>query len=158
MAVINDDSTVGEAKAYLRTSLKTTGARCPCCTQFSKMYRWSLYSTAVRALSLYYRLGGTTDFVHSNDLKDHGHRGQGDASRLSHWGLVEEQKVVAGPGARSGYWRVTKLGEDFLLDRVRIPKYVWVYDSKPHSFEGDLIGVKDALGKKFSYASMMAGV
>ena len=152
--MVSVTDTIEDGKAWLRARL-IKGDTCPLCHQHAQMYRWSLYSTAAQALILFYRLGGTTDFVHSRDLKDHGHRGHGDASRLLHWGLVEEEKTITGPGARSGYWRVTSLGEQFVLGHVNIPKYAWVYNSGVYKLEGDLISIHDALGTKFSYSALM---
>jgi hypothetical protein len=131
------------------------GAVCPTCTQHAQVYRWSLYSTAVQALILFQRLGGTTDFTHSNELKDYGYKGQGDAARLRMWGLVERQSDQREDGGRSGYWRVTSLGERFVLGQVRVPKYAWVYNGRVLRMDGEPVGVREALGNRFNYDDMM---
>ena len=133
------------------------GAICPTCSQHAQVYRWSLYSTAIRALTLFHTIGGTADFVHSNRLKELGHKGQGDAARLRLWGLVEREVEARADGGRSGYWRVTKLGEDFLRGRAKLPKYVYVYDGRLLRTEGPDVGIQDVLGISFDYAVMMQG-
>lgn len=151
---INGNSTVEEAKAWLRTRLED-GDHCPVCTQHAQVYRWSLYSTAVRALIGFYRLGGTVRFSHVNELKAMGLKGQGDASRLKHWGLAEEEKIRRPDGGRAGYWRVTDLGESFLQGRATIPKYVYVYDGKVLDTDGDPVTARQCLGNKFDLDILM---
>lgn len=147
-----------DAQDWLRQRVDK-GDRCPCCTQFSKVYRWSLYSTAAQALILFYKIGGTTEYVHVNQLKDLGYKGQGDASRLRFWGLVEEEPATRPDGGRAGYWRVTQLGEQFIMNLTSIPKYVRVYDGRVLNFvPAPLITIKDALGTKFDYDHLMQGI
>lgn len=155
---ITEDSSLGDAKAWLRERLDD-GEKCPCCTQFARVYRWSLYGTAVRALGLYERLGSLTPdgFVHTMKLKDHGHRGQGDASRLQHWGLVVRDTWPRDDGGRSGYWRVTGKGRDFLYGRTTIPKYVHVYDGRVLATSGPQVTVHQCLGR-FSYDEIVRDV
>jgi hypothetical protein len=153
----NDAWTLGKAKEWLREKAEAGGERCPCCTQRAQVYRWSLYSTAVRALILFYRIGGTEEFTHSRVLKEHGHTGQGDASRLRYWGLLEEEPARKPDGGRSGFWRVTELGGQFVTGAVTAPKYAYVYDARVLRFDGDRVSVQDALGKNFDYREMMEG-
>ena len=90
-----------EAKQWLRDRIDE-GARCPCCTQYAQVYRWSLYSTAAAMLIRLYRVGGTESFVESKSVK---HPGQGgDATRLRFWNLVEQEPERRQDGGRSGWW------------------------------------------------------
>jgi hypothetical protein len=133
----------------------TGGALCPTCQQHAQVYRWSLYGTAVQALILFHRLGGTQRYIHSNDIKSLGYRGQGDAARLRLWGLVEREQDRRDDGGRSGYWRVTMAGADFIHDQSRVRKYAWVYAGRVLQMEGPYIGIKEALGTRFNYDLMM---
>jgi hypothetical protein len=151
-----DTDSLGAARAWLRTQLKG-GANCPCCTQRAQVYRWSLYSTAVRALAFYHRLGGTRTFVHTPALRELGHTGQGDAARLRLWGLVEEENVRRPDGGRSGWWRVTQAGEDWLMGLTVIDKYALVYSGRCLGFEGPKVNVLQALGTKFDWNDLMRG-
>lgn len=151
----SDDMTLGEARGRLR-ELVYHGERCPCCTQHAQVYRWSLYATAIRTLVALYRAGGTTRFVESKTVKIPGQGG--DMSRLAHWHLVEQESVRRADGGRSGWWRVTPLGEEFLRGRATIPKYVYVFDGRRLKADGPELGIRECLGKKFSYDEMMAGL
>ena len=154
---ITAETTLVEAKDYLLARMDE-GVVCPCCTQFAKVYRWSLYSTAVRALILYYRLGGTSEFVHSNRLKDYDYKGQGDASRLRHWDLVEEEKTRRDDGGRSGYWRVTELGERFIRETASIPRYIYIFDGLVVGRSPEMATIHDAIRTRFNYDEMMEGL
>lgn len=151
---MNEEMTLREAKEYLDAHIEA-GVKCPCCGQFAKIYRWSLYSTAVKALILYYRIGRTRRFVHSNRLKDHNYKGQGDASRLQNWGLVEGEKTLRPDGGRSGYWRVTDLGERFLKGAASIPKYIYVFDGQVIDYSPEAVMLADVVGNRFNYDQMM---
>jgi len=145
--------TLAEASRWVADRLED-GVECPACNQHAQVYRWSLYRTAVRALVLFYKLGGTTDFVHVSQLKAAGHQGQGDVSRLRHWGLVEEEKTRRPDGGRPGYWRVTQLGADWLEGRVTVPKYVNVYNGKVTDTYGEPVRVQDSLGNDFDLRAL----
>lgn len=150
-------ATLAEAQQWLRERVDK-GAPCPCCTQHTKVYHWPLYSTAVQALKLYYQLGGTTEYVHSNALKAHGHRGQGDAARLRMWGLVEREKDARPDGGKSGFWRVPVKGEQFLLGLITIPKYCNYFDGRVLGFDGPNVDVRHCLGTAFNYDEFVRGL
>jgi hypothetical protein len=101
-----------------------------------------------------YQEGGTTEFIESKTVKQPGQGG--DATRLAHWGLVEQESERRPDGGKSGFWRVTPLGERFLLGDATIPKYVYVYDGRALRSGGPQVSIRDALGKKFDYAELMA--
>lgn len=133
------------------------GVTCPACDQFAKVYPWSLYSTAARALVLLYQLGADTDYVASRALKDLGHKGQGDCSRLHKWGLVTEERSRREDGGRSGYWKLTERGVRFAQGRDQVPKRLYVYNNEVIDADGPLITLADALGEPFDYSRLMAG-
>lgn len=146
--------TLAEAQERLR-ELAYEGHTCPCCTQFVKVYRWSLYGTAVAMLMHLYRAGGTTEYVESKVAK-RGLRPNATPSELRHWGLVEQESERREDGGRSGWWRVTDLGERFVLGQATIPKYAWVYNGRCFKQGGEQVTVHDALGKSFHYGEIMA--
>lgn len=153
-----DAMTLGDARDELRELVVGgDGAICPCCNQLARIYRWSLYSTAARALILYYRLGRAgTEYVHANELKRHGHQGHGDASRLRHWGLAVQESERREDGGRSGWWCCTERGRRFVLGVERIPKYAHVYDGRCLGLHGEPVAIRDCLGERFDYDQLMA--
>lgn len=157
-----DDAPLAEARTWLRERLDE-GARCPCCTQHAQVYRWSLYGTAARALILYWRLGRGERYVHSSRLKDLGHKGQGDATRLRLWKLLAEEPDRRPDGGKSGWWLVTDLGREFIYRRATIPKYVYTFASRRIRYDDDhapgpQVGIEAALGKRFDYRELMEGL
>lgn len=132
------------------------GSRCPCCDQHAQVYRWSLYATAARALIHLYRIGRTDTFVESKEVKL---PGQGSRmSELRHWELVEQESERRPDGGKSGFWCVTPLGEEFVLGRATIPRYVYVYSGRVLWVGGEPRTIRDALGRRFNYDEMMAGL
>jgi hypothetical protein len=147
-----DDITLGQARQWLRDRIDE-GARCPCCTQYAQVYRWSLYSTATAMLIRLYRVGGIESFVESKSVKLPGQGG--DATRLRFWGLVEQEPERRQDGGRSGWWRVTDQGRLFVLGAITIPKYAYVFDGRCLRFDGPPVSIRDALGTRFDYSEMM---
>ena len=148
------ETPLGVAQDWLRDRIDD-GASCPCCTQHAQVYRWSLYSTAARLLVKMYRVGGTESFVETRELKG---KGQGDASRLRLWGLAEQEKERRPDGGRSGWWRVTARGEMFILGRLDIAKYVYVYDGRLlRTDPSKLVSISDVLREPFNWTEHMNG-
>ena len=147
-------ATLSEARAWLRLRLKE-GVRCPCCTQFAKIYRRQITTSSARALIRLWRIGGQ-DYAHWPTLvAEAGLPGRGDETKLVHWGLVEEENAEREDGGRAGYWRVTELGVAWLLERHKVPRYARIYDSRCLGTFGPEWGVADALGKRFDLQELM---
>jgi hypothetical protein len=149
---LSDDVTLGEVREYV-LSHADEGVECPACTQFVKIYRWSPYGSAVVQLIRLYQAGGTTEFVESKTVKRPGEGGE--ATRLRHWGLVERDDAVREDGGKSGFWRVTPLGEQFILRQATIPKYVYTFNNQVLERGGPEVDIVECLGKKFDYNEMM---
>lgn len=154
-----DTHTLGEARDWLRQRIND-GARCPCCTQWAQAYFRSINSgMAYGAIQLYnFHLKYPWQFAHLPSLG----RRSSEESKLRYWGLVEEQNTEGHPG---GYWRLTQKGIDWVEERIKVPHYVRVFDSRalsrPQSqAKGDPkpdIGIRDALGTDFDYDKLMRG-
>lgn len=151
--MFRDGMTLGEARALLRT-LVDDGARCPCCTQFAKVYRRKINSTNARSLITLWRAGGADTFLHAPSLPGDTH----EISQMEWWGLIEEEKVLRPDGGRAGWWKITPTGVAFVSDNLRLPKYALVYDGRCLGLRGDLTGIRDALGSRFDYRELMDGV
>lgn len=160
MTHFNDDMTLAVARDKLR-ELVYEGHDCPLCTQMAKVYRRNLTSVATRAMIALYREYGT-GYGHLPDaVRKHapGVANQGGYANLAqHWGLIEDECSRREDGGRTGFWRVTRAGEQFLRGEVTVPKYVLLYNGRCLKREGEAVGVRDALGKRFNYYELMAGV
>jgi len=149
--------TLEEAKDWLRNRVDE-GATCPCCTQYAKVYRRKLTSVAVRFVIALYREKGR-DYGHApaiaaRRMRDVAHQG-GYVTLGGYWGLIQEERTARPDGGRSGYWRVTQLGEDFIFARTSIPKYVMVYNSRILCQTGEQITADIALGQHFDLAELL---
>jgi hypothetical protein len=121
------------------------------------VYRRKLNSGMAYALIRFWRAAGR-DFAHKPTVL----RGVGAAARdeslLRFWGLLEEEQARREDGGRAGWWRVTELGERFVLDRVRLPKYARIYDGRLLELDASqTLSVVEALGERFNYAELLAG-
>ncbi len=82
----------------------------------------------------------------------------GDLSKLRHWNLIEEKDERRADGGRAGWWRITDEGEQYLQNKLSVPKYVLIYNGRILGFDGPNVSIMDALGTKFNYQQLMAGV
>ncbi len=101
-------------------------------------------------------------------LKGHHISGSDATSVLPLYGLIEpaaDPEALKNPpppssrshakGRTSGFWRPTKLGRAFALDKIKVPERIVTCLGVPEEFEGDPIGIRGALGKKFNYDEIM---
>lgn len=146
-----NDWTLAEAQAWLLDQLDD-GATCPCCDQHAQRYRWTLPGSAIKVLLRNYRVGGTTQFIESKTVKRVGQGGL--HSILAMWDLVEEEKVRRPDGGKSGWWRVTGIGERFIQGGL-IRKYAYIYDNRVSGHDGPWVSISDRLGEPFDWRQHM---
>lgn len=147
-------TTLQQVQNWLRQHADT-GVDCPACTQRVQVYRRKVTSGMARALIDIYR-AGALDWIHVPSILT-GQRA--DEGKLAYWGLIEEEKIKRPDGGRAGYWRVTPRGELFLRGQLSIPKYARVYNGRVLGFDStEMVTIKDALGTKFDYTELMAGL
>jgi hypothetical protein len=149
----DDSASLGEARTWLREQALDKGAKCPCCTQFAKVYRRRLNAGMARSLIIMYRTAGT-DWQHIPTTTAGGSREEG---KLRYWTLVEDGGHTPSGGPRPGMWRVTTAGEAFVLGYSKVPAHALVFDSKLLELDAARgeISIHDALGDHFSYELLM---
>ncbi len=139
--------TLERAKQELRERLDG-GTTCPCCGQFAKRYRRKIYSSMVRVLVQAYRK--RPEWIHDSQ-----YRKCGDLAKLRYWGLLEERGEEGDQTPSSGWWRITPLGEMFVTNQTRVPKYVYLYNAEVEGFSLEEISVVEAVGDKFDFWELM---
>ncbi len=164
------DASLEEAKRWLRERF-SKGAPCPCCNQFVKLYKRSLSKSSAYVLLLiarYYRRVEVRqdDWLHvpsyiAETAVGNPRRAaavRGDWAKMKYWGLIEEKPGSRDDGSpRVGYWRLTQLGRQFVAREVKVPAYVYIYNSEPmQKTVEEMITIDDALSTDFSYAELMA--
>jgi hypothetical protein len=144
--------TLEEAKEWLRDRLKK-GERCPCCTQFAKIYRRKLNSQMARGLIVFYqesRFGWVHLHAMFTEAKEAG--GSGGRAVMRYWGVIEAHPTEAGS------YRMTDLGRAFVEGSCRIPKYALLYDNRLLKLDdSETVDIREALGEHFNYAELMRG-
>lgn len=145
-------NTLSDAQKWLADRVGS-GARCPCCNQYAKVYRRQINSGMARSLIAMYLHGPQGQWVHLPTQVGARSREEG---KLRYWGLVEEQvEVQRQDGGRAGYWRLTDAGRAWVTGQITVPKFVAVYNNTVLRSYGDPINVSDALGSKFNYTELM---
>lgn len=141
--------TLEQAKAYLRKEMDK-GAKCPCCNQDVKMYRWKISAKIGAVLVAFYHRRNT--WVHPlNDLNVN----SGDYAKLRHFGFIVSDQMIQDDKKASGLWQITPRGIAFVEDRLTVHEKVKLYNNGSYGFEGDQVTIHDVLGTKFSYAELM---
>ena len=150
---VNTD-TIQQGKQYLRDNFRK-GAKCPCCDQLVRLWKYTIHSTMGRLLIELYRLDG--EYHHINTLWERtGNKSMGgDFSKLIHWGLIEPMPKDPDENKRAtGYWKITDLGVKFVLNQTAVPKVLLMFDKRKYGHEG-LTRITDVLSKKFDYNELI---
>jgi hypothetical protein len=157
----NDKPTVTleEARDWLRARVRK-GAVCPCCKRFAKVYKRKLNSGMAYVLIRLYRVRGFEPTHINQFIGEQKMTASMVGGVLLHqWGLIEEiPGDDDGPVKyQSGFYRVTELGARFVTDRVRVRKFVHLYDNKLLRVAADdeTVSIREALTDKFDYQELM---
>ena len=134
---------------------------CPTCGRHSRMYKRKLHTGIALALIKLFHAGGAQDFVHISSImtkKDEEISGF-DISIARFWKLVETREKAPDKRTKSsGQWKLTRHGQAFVMNQLKIQKYAMLFDNRCTGFYGDDVGIKDCLGNKFNYEELMKGV
>lgn len=154
-AAFDESMSLAEARKLLQSFLDE-GHKCPCCDQLAKVYKRPLFASMAIDLLRAYRSHGVGRWFHLPSEPEK--MPNGGATGVSrYWGLIEEETDVRrDDGGRAGFWRVTPLGERWLLGEISVPKYARVYDGKLLGLCGEPWTIRQALGKRFNYDEIMA--
>lgn len=159
MTTPTDDWTLGATRDWLRAHADH-GTTCPCCTQFTKVYRRKMTSVSARTMITMYALYGhdwaNVPALMRDRLPDIAHQG-GYATLGQHWGLIEESPDERADGGRAGWWRLTDRGMWFVTERLMVPKYARLFDARCLGYAGDPVSIGDVLGDGFDLDDLMRG-
>tara|TARA_A100001515_G_scaffold120041_1_gene102859 strand:+ start:8922 stop:9530 length:609 start_codon:yes stop_codon:yes gene_type:complete len=158
----------------LRELSRQPVSKCALCGGRSKVYAYKLGSY-VRVLCWLAYMDNKRNSMRHEQLPSESHNGSrwhhhipssgainggGDYAKLRYWGLMERMPKDPEQDKRSsGMWRLTKTGKMFVYGKATVSSVC--YYRHPEGgvlgFEPKQIGIEEALGKKFSYKSLMAG-
>lgn len=135
-------TTVEHAKIWARAHM-SEGVDCPVCTRDVKMYRRRLTPAMASAVRTSYLHHGT-EWHRTAPLWSRAE--DADGQKLRYWGLVvPERDKATNPNGRTGIWRVTDLGVEWLAGRVTVPSHALVFDSRCFGLEGESLSFIEAL-------------
>jgi hypothetical protein len=145
-------ATIQDGVDYVVRIANNGGGECPCCRQRVQMYDRQINSSMAQTLIKFHQVNGM-EWGHLR-ASDHSREG----SKLRHWGLIENEKILRPDGGRSGWWRITATGRSFVLGELRVPKTVWIYDNELMrvDYSEGTIDIRDALGNNFNYSELMS--
>lgn len=146
-----------DAKSDLQRRIQGgESVRCPCCDQVNKVYKRTIHAAMVVQLIRLYRATAnhSSGWVPVGEI--YGSGGSGDYAKLRFWGIIEASDHRTVTENSSGLWRITPLGEDFVLNRTPVPKHVYVHNNeKIGEDDTTLVTARDALRGRFDYATLM---
>lgn len=150
--------TLVDAKKHLRDNWEK-GTECPCCGQMVKLYKRRLNSAAALYLiDLLKKSGGKAGVaVHITEIGKASTSG-GSFAQLAHWDLIKPIHNTDTSKRTSGQWCITAKGVDFVRGTITVPAYTFQFDGKCLGSSDERISIKQALGVKFDYSDLMAGV
>ncbi len=140
--------TVKDARKKLISELDE-GTTCPCCGRFAKRYVRRLNGPMAAVLVYMLREGrrqahlGARPWLHVESMLRR-HKAptslRGDFAKLRHWNLIEQKPADESEdkGPRSGIWRLTPFGMNFVDRRVTVPERVSIWNGQAtaiHSFK-----------------------
>lgn len=132
-------------------AIEAEGAFCPCCGKWGKVYKTKLSQHLALCLRWMFVHGDEADgWV---DVQNKGPRWMLKSKTyplLEHWDLIESKAT------RSGIWRVTLKGQDFVQGLINLPNAVHIYDNKVWGFEADEVSFRQCFGNHFDFDEMMS--
>lgn len=158
-------TSIEEARRIVVQNRKDAGCICPVCDQIVAVYRRSITSTMLVALSIFYRHARQHGdaWLHfprhtrTNDVV----AGQGgDWAKLAFWDLIERKEEVRTDGSsRNGWARITPYGRDFVEQKSRLPRYIYLYNNQLVGIDTtDLVDVVTLAGQPFRYDELFGTV
>lgn len=100
-------------------------------------------------------------WVHLRELPSlQARAGGGDFQKLRHWGLIEGMPKATDANdtnPRSGFWRATPDGVDFVRGGVWVPAYKLMFNADVYEDSDEKITIVEAIGTRFDYDEIMSG-
>lgn len=84
----------------------------------------------------------------------------GDNPKLRHWGLIEMKSEIDGDvrddgSDRTGYYRLTQFGNDFLHGKIAVSEYIFVCNKEVIGNSKTLTTVQNCIKNKFNFRDIL---
>lgn len=151
-SIFDDDMRdfLDELKTEWRTTIGAEGGHCPCCGKFGKIHEMKLSQHLALCLRWIQVHGGDEGWV---DVQSKGPRWMLRGKTypcLAYWGLIESK------GHRSGHWRITFKGQDFVSGLIGVPERAYIYDNQVWEMSTKETSFGGCFGKHFDFDEMMS--
>lgn len=167
-----DEGQMNEAEATLRGQWKecieSEGGRCRVCDRWGKINAYVMHKNMVRSMVWMYHEHLATGQLWINvpasapRLVTRSY----SLTKLKYWGFVrplEEEQLTKSEREmgltrktrKSGKWKLTDAGRDFILNNIAVPKRAFVYNDAVIKFDDELITARDSMEQDFNYDEMM---
>jgi len=149
-----------EGKQYVQKGMKNGGVKCPCCGKKAKIWTRGITSSMAKSLiNLVRRYLKERKAYHISQFyaKTSGSWG-GDFALMRHWGLIEGVYDPKTGKRIQAMWTPTDKGIDFVLGKIRVIRSADTYNGKILAWSEDKVDIRDALGNKFDYDKLVAGL
>jgi hypothetical protein len=136
------------------------GAQCPCCRKLSKYREYKIDSKLARLLIALYRCYPPSSMIKVRDAataygKPELAKGR-EWNKLAYWGLIENIEYSGQLTDKpTDYCRMTQRGQDFVYRNLTVPKKLWVEAHAVMGVDSAVVDIKQALGKKHDYNTLM---
>lgn len=141
-------------------ALAGKSVRCPCCDQTVHVYYRHLNGPMAQILCHMYAYDQQHpgEWMHVDDyLRERGIQNSRYHSLMLFWKLTEhceEKREDQNP--RSGLWRITETGREFVRGEFDYPKAFWMYNKENFGFSDEYRGIRGALRSgNFLYPEIM---
>lgn len=146
----NRDWVLSELRHEWKESISGPGGHCPCCNRWGKVYKYKLSQHLALCLKW---IVAHADEEGWTDVQNTAPRWMMKSKTyplLANWRLIESG------GARSGLWRATELGKEFVLGRRSMPSAVYMYDNQIWGFDEEEIFFRSCFGRHFDFDALMS--
>lgn len=161
-----------EAEAIFRggwkACIETEGGRCNVCDRWGKINAYAMSGVMVRSMVWLYHTHLSTgqDWINVPALAPRLVTRSYSISKLKHWGFVvykeeeaptkaEREMGVTRKVRKSGLWKLTDTGKDFILNNTTAPKHAFIYNDTLIKMDDELTTARQSLTEKFDYDTMM---
>jgi hypothetical protein len=131
-------------------AIEGEGGFCPCCGKWGKVYKTKMSQHLALCLRWISTHGDAEGWVDVQNTAPRFMLKSKTYTLLEHWDLIEPKSY------RSGIWRATLKGQDFISGQISLPSAVHIYDNRVWGFEAEEISFRGCFGKHFDFDEMMS--
>lgn len=132
-----------------RKAIEGDGGICPCCDRSGRVYPIKLNRTYACAVAWIIANGGADGWVNVQKKGPRWILAGKNYGMLVHWDLIESA------GTRSGVWRATMRGREFVRGNITVPAAVFIYNDKVWGFEDRDVTFPECVKVDFDFDQMM---